>query len=84
MYGGSALVLYALRQTIGKDAFGQLERAWVSEFRDRTATTADFSALASRTAGRDLSAFFRGWLYGKRTPPMPGHTDWRTEAVAAR
>ncbi|MER5460630.1 M1 family metallopeptidase [Streptomyces sp. NPDC002668] len=84
MYGGSALVLYALRQTIGKDAFGQLERAWVSEYRDRTATTADFSALASRTAGRDLSAFFRGWLYGKRTPPMPGHADWRTEAVAAR
>ncbi|MFD9221007.1 M1 family metallopeptidase [Streptomyces sp. NPDC060064] len=83
VYGGSALVLYALQQTIGKDAFGQLERAWVSGHRDRTATTADFAALASGIAGRDLSAFFREWLYGKRTPPMPGHADWRSTAGPA-
>ncbi|MFF3459966.1 M1 family metallopeptidase [Streptomyces sp. NPDC002730] len=83
VYGGSALVLYALRQTIGKDAFGRLERAWVSGHRDRTASTADFAALASGIAGRDLSAFFREWLYGKRTPPMPGHADWRSTAAAA-
>ncbi|MDQ0940261.1 M1 family metallopeptidase [Streptomyces sp. V1I1] len=84
VYDGSALVLYALRQTIGKDAFAELERAWVREHRDGTATTADFTALASRIAGRDLSAFFAEWLYADRTPLMPGHPDWRSAAPPAR
>ncbi|MFE7132239.1 M1 family metallopeptidase [Streptomyces sp. NPDC057638] len=82
VYDGSALVLYALRHTIGQDAFDRLERAWVREHRDATAGTADFVALASRTAGRDLTAFFRAWLYGERTPPMPGHPDWTSTAPA--
>ncbi|WP_328320015.1 M1 family metallopeptidase [Streptomyces sp. NBC_00388] len=82
VYDGSALVLYALRQEIGAAAFSELEHSWVSRYRDRSATTADFTALASRVAGRDLSAFFRGWLYGKKTPAMPGHRDWRSARPA--
>ncbi|MFF2524936.1 M1 family metallopeptidase [Streptomyces liangshanensis] len=83
VYDGSALVLYALRQEIGASAFQRLERLWVRQHRDSTATTADFTALASDVAGRDLSGFFRAWLYGKKTPPMPGHPEWRTETVPA-
>ncbi|MFE3185786.1 M1 family metallopeptidase [Streptomyces violascens] len=79
VYDGSALVLYALREEIGPRAFDRLERRWVREHRDSTATTADFSALASRIAGRDLSGFFKAWLYGEKTPPMPGHPDWHTQ-----
>ncbi|GLF99684.1 M1 family metallopeptidase [Streptomyces yaizuensis] len=82
VYDGSALVLYALRQTIGREAFERLQRAWVREYRDGTAGTEDFVRLASETAGRDLSAFLQGWLYGERTPPMPGHPDWRSLPVA--
>ncbi|MEV8569223.1 M1 family metallopeptidase [Streptomyces sp. NPDC051322] len=78
VYDGSALVLYALRQEIGADAFQQVERSWVHAYRYRSATTADFSALASQIAGRDLSGFFHDWLYGERTPPMPGHPDWHS------
>ncbi|MEU0639977.1 M1 family metallopeptidase [Streptomyces albidoflavus] len=80
VYDGSALVLYALRQEIGEAAFGRLQRAWVREHRDASASTTDFVTLASRTAGRDLSAFFQGWLYGERTPAVPGHPDWRSDA----
>ncbi|MFE3603728.1 M1 family metallopeptidase [Streptomyces sp. NPDC059142] len=79
VYDGSALVLYALRQEIGEDAFGRLERDWVRLHRDGTATTADFTALASEVAGRDLSVFLTAWLYGGKTPPMPGHADWRSD-----
>ena len=79
VYDGSALVLYALREEIGTRAFDRLERRWVRDHRDSTATTADFSALASRIAGRDLSGFFKAWLYGEKTPPMPGHPDWHTQ-----
>ncbi|MCF3132919.1 M1 family metallopeptidase [Streptomyces olivochromogenes] len=81
VYDGAALILYALRQEIGRDAFERLERAWVREHRDGTASTADFVALASRFAGRDLSGFLHGWLYGDKTPPMPGHPDWKQTAA---
>ncbi|MET9482598.1 M1 family metallopeptidase [Streptomyces sp. NPDC006638] len=83
VYDGSALVLYALRQEIGASAFQRLERLWVRQHRDATAGTADFTALASEVAGRDLSGFFRVWLYGKKTPPMPGHPDWRAGTAPA-
>lgn len=83
VYDGSALVLYALRQEIGAEAFDRLERAWVRGHRDESATTADFVRLASRTAGRDLSGFLDGWLYGAKTPAMPGHPDWRGAAPKA-
>ncbi|MER6277789.1 M1 family metallopeptidase [Streptomyces sp900105245] len=78
IYDGAALVLYALRQEIGRPAFERLERLWVQRHRDSTATTADFVRLASAVAGRDLSGFFQAWLYGVKTPPMPGHPDWKS------
>ncbi|CAM5683558.1 M1 family metallopeptidase [Streptomyces hirsutus] len=78
VYDGSALVLYALREEIGRTAFDRLERRWVTQYRDGTASTADFVRLASDTAGRDLTGFLNAWLHGAKTPPMPGHPDWKT------
>ncbi|WP_369226024.1 M1 family metallopeptidase [Streptomyces sp. R39] len=77
IYDGAALALYALRQEIGKPAFERLERAWVQRHKDGTATTADFVRLASAIANRDLTGFLDAWLYGEKTPPMPGHPDWK-------
>ncbi|AKH85211.1 zinc metalloprotease [Streptomyces sp. CNQ-509] len=82
VYDGSALVLYALRQEIGAPDFEELERAWVTRHRDGTAGTADFVALASEVAGRDLEDFLHSWLYGERTPPMPGHPGWKAAKPA--
>ncbi|MER5968750.1 M1 family metallopeptidase [Streptomyces sp. NPDC002055] len=82
VYDGSALVLYALRQRIGPAAFDRLERTWAGRYRDGHAATADFVALASEVSGRDQSGFLRPWLYGARTPAMPGHPDWRTGPAA--
>jgi aminopeptidase N len=78
VYAGGALTLYALRQRVGAPAFERLERAWVRRHRDANASTADFIALASEISGHDQRAFLHGWLYGRRTPPMPGHSDWAT------
>lgn len=80
VYDGAALALYALRQEIGRERFERLERAWVARHRDGTATTADFERLASDISGRDLGGFFKAWLYGEKTPPMPGHPDWTSVA----
>jgi hypothetical protein len=49
----------------------------------KSASTDDFIALASRVAGRDLRTFLTAWLYGTRTPPMPGHPDWTVTPVPA-
>ena len=76
VYDGGAVVLYALRQVIGERAFVTLERRWAQQNAGRSVGTEDFIALASRVAGRDLRPFLRAWLYGTKTPAMPGHPDW--------
>ncbi|MFH9574024.1 M1 family metallopeptidase [Streptomyces sp. NPDC017454] len=81
VYDGAALVLYALRQEIGRPAFERVQREWVARHRDSTATTADFVRLASEISGRDLGDFFQAWLYEEKTPPMPGHPDWKPTAT---
>jgi aminopeptidase N len=82
-YQGGALVLYALRQKIGAQAFDAVERAWVSRYENGVASTADFIALASQVAGRDLRRFLTRWLYDDTTPRMPGHPDWAVDPVQA-
>ncbi|RSN06270.1 zinc metalloprotease [Streptomyces sp. WAC 01325] len=78
VYDGAALVLYALRQEIGAPAFQKLERLWVSRYRDASASTADFVALAEEVSGRQLDGFMNPWLYGAKTPPMPGEPEWKS------
>ena len=87
-YYGGFLVLYALRQEIGKTAFEKVERTYVSRYKGQTRSTADYIALASEIAKRDLRPFLTAWLYGTTTPPMPGHPEWTvlpvTPAAVAR
>jgi aminopeptidase N len=83
VYHGGALVLYALRQTVGAATFQRIERSWLRSYEGKSASTDDFIALASRVAGRDLTGFLRSWLYGTTTPPMPGHPDWTVDPVEA-
>ncbi|MEU1130670.1 M1 family metallopeptidase [Streptomyces sp. NPDC005900] len=80
-YDGSALVLYALRERVGDATFQKIERAWLSGFKGRAAGTEDFVDLASKVAGEDLEGFLHPWLYGSKTPPMPGHPDWVVNPV---
>jgi aminopeptidase N len=83
-YHGGALVLYALRQKIGAEAFQRIERAYVDRFRDRSVSTDDYIALAAQVSGQpDVVRFLRDWLYGTKTPPMPGHPDWTVDPVDA-
>jgi aminopeptidase N len=54
----------------------------VTLHRDAAASTADFAALTSQVAGRNLEPFLDDWLYGTTVPPMPGHPDWVAARVA--
>ncbi len=78
-YAGGALVLYALRRKVGDATFRKIERTWVSRYAGKSASTADYIALASKVAGKHLGPFLHDWLYGTKTPPMPGHADWKVQ-----
>jgi aminopeptidase N len=81
-YHGGSLVLYALRQKIGPAAFAKVERTWVERARDRSVRTVDFIAHVVQVTGRkDLGPFLNDWLYGMKTPKMPGHPDWTTNPL---
>jgi aminopeptidase N len=80
-YYGGALVLYALRQKVGAKTFDKIERAWLKRYAGKSASTANYIALASKVSGKHLGPFLHDWLYGTKTPPMPGHPDWKVERV---
>lgn len=72
-YDGGAVVLHALRQEIGDEAFFRLLQRWIADNDGTSRVTEDFTALAAEVAGRDLSAFFATWLYAPTLPPTyPG------------
>lgn len=72
IYEGGAVVLHALRRTVGDDAFFTILRRWFDEFRGTAATTDDLVALSSEVAGTDLADFFTTWLDGAPLPELPG------------
>jgi aminopeptidase N len=78
VYGGGALVLYALRQKIGDREWRGLQREWAQRYAGKSVTTEDWIKFVNRSTGRNLTGFLRDWLYGTKTPPMPGHPDWET------
>lgn len=41
----------------------------------RSKTHEDYVTVASEVSGQDQSGFLKDWLYGTKTPRMPGHSD---------
>ncbi len=71
VYRRGAMVVHALRRTIGDDAFFALLESWPAEHRDGNATTDQFIAAAEKAANKDLTGFFQEWLFGKTAPKRP-------------
>ncbi len=67
-YDGGAVILHALRKTIGDDLFFTLLRRWVTDNNGTSRTTEDFVALANEVSGQDLTEFFATWLYADVVP----------------
>ena len=82
-YLGGVLVLYALRRQVGETVFAAIESTFLERFRNSSASTADYIAVASEVSGTDQSGFLRDWLYGTKTPRMPGHPDWTVTPVTS-
>ena len=69
---------------MGAAKFQEIERTWVSKYRDKSASTGDFIRLASKVSGQNLTSFLTEWLYSTKTPPMPGHPDWTVNDPSAQ
>jgi aminopeptidase N len=70
VYERGGATLEALREIVGEPTFLQIMRDWVAGHRFGNATTPQFIALAEADSGKDLSAFFQQWLYGKTKPTI--------------
>ena len=78
LYNKGALVAHSLRMLIGDRAFFEAIRRLIygtndprpGQFEPRFATTAEFEALASRAAGRDLDWFFQVYLHEAALPEL--------------
>ncbi len=67
-YDGGAVVLHALRRTIGDDAFFAGLRVWVERHRDATASTADLRSVMEEVSAVDLESFFETWVASETLP----------------
>jgi aminopeptidase N len=67
-YDGGAVVLEALRRTVGDDAFFETLQRWVADNEGRSQRTAAFIALAEDVSGQDLTELFDEWLFASDVP----------------
>jgi len=62
VYAKAALFFHALRQQVGEDVYRAILRRYLREYRYRTATGADFLALAEEVSGQDLHPLYAQWI----------------------
>ena len=71
VYKRGALLLHALRLTVGDDAFVELLRGWTAKHAHGTVNTAAFVEFADLSTGRELGDLFDAWLQRQALPELP-------------
>jgi heat shock protein HslJ len=64
-----------LRNKLGEDVFWQAIRAYYHDYKESTASTDDFKKVLEKVSGKDLTLFFKQWLYGEGQPVLAG--EWQ-------
>jgi aminopeptidase N len=68
VYFGPALMLSAIHDEIGDEAFFALGRDWVQQHRHTSVDRAQFTAFVNEHTGRDFTALIDLWLDSRTTP----------------
>jgi aminopeptidase N len=63
-----AMVFRMLRETIGREKFGQLLRNYLQQYRGKDASVDDFEKLTSQVTGENMRYFFAQWVEGTGVP----------------
>jgi len=78
-YQKGGWILHMLRRAVGDEAFWPGVSAYYARYRNGNALSEDFARVMEEVSGRDLSRFFRQWLY------EPGHprleVTWRWDGA---
>ena len=74
-YQKGGWVLHMLRHVVGDEAFWQGIREFYKQFRDSNALTEDFQQKMEEASGKELSWFFRQWIYQPGHPKFEG--SWK-------
>ncbi len=80
VYNKAALAMFMLQDLLGRDAFEAGIRTFFETYKFRAARTSEFITAMEAASGRDLKAFFRGWLYSWELPDV--RTTWAETPVA--
>ena len=70
VYTRPAVMLQALRMSVGDDAFFTILRTYLAKFAGKNATTEDFIGVVNEVAKRDLHGLFDAWLYAAPLPAL--------------
>jgi len=68
-YEKGSWALHMLRRKLGDEVFWKGIRQYFAEYNGSNANTMDFKKVMEKTSGKDLSVFFKQWLY------TAGHPD---------
>jgi aminopeptidase N len=71
-YQKGSWVLHLLRQELGDETFWKGIREYYRLFQNKNALTADFQRVMEQASGRDLSTFFRQWIFRAGFPQLGG------------
>ena len=71
LYRRGALVLHALRRTLGDGPFFVMLKQWAAEHRHGVVSTSQFIQHANRYSVYGLDDLFTAWLEEKTLPPLP-------------
>lgn len=75
VYKRGALLLHALRLTIGDALFFELLRTWVERHCYGSVTTRMLEALTAEIVGEELDELFDSWLRRRPLPELPAATS---------
>jgi aminopeptidase N len=75
-YQKGAWVLHMLRSSLGDEVFFRGIRDYYQAHLNRTATTEDLRAALEKASGKDLSVFFKRWIYDSGHPQYELSWGW--------
>jgi aminopeptidase N len=85
VYYRGAVTLYALQLKVGDEKFFRILRRYLSDFRNRNATSEDFIDTAVKVSGDgSVRPFLRAWLYHDAVPPLSGTMRPRPRGPVAK
>jgi aminopeptidase N len=76
-YQKGAWVLHMLRSSLGDDVFFRGIRNYYHTHKEATATTEDLRTALEKASGKDLSGFFKRWVYESGHPKYQLSWQWR-------